>query len=118
MSWNRSARRWLQGLAGAVLIAAGLSGLSWTWQATPVYAQRPERGSHQTMHEMMDAMHGRGTAERMHAVEGADEMMDACASMLDAMGGAPGTGSMMRGGMSSMDSMMGSSGTGSMMGPS
>ncbi len=109
MSENRSLRRWLQGLAGAVLIAAGLSGLSWTWQASPVSAQRPERGSHETMHEMIDAMHGPGTADRMHAVEGAEEMMDTCAAMMDMMGGMSGMGSMMGGGMSGMGSMMGSS---------
>lgn len=106
MSENRSLRRSLQGLAGAVLIAVGLSGLSWTWQATPVFAQRPERGAHETMHEMMDAMHGPGTAERMHAVEGAEAMMDRCASMMDMMDGMSGMGSMMGGG--GMGSMMGS----------
>ena len=93
MSENHTLRRWLQGLAGAALIAAGLSGLSWTWQATPVSAQPTERDSHQTMHELLDAMNGPGAADRMHAVEGAEEMMDTCAAMTDMMGGMSGMGS-------------------------
>ena len=102
-------RRLLLGFAGVALVAVGLSGLSWTWQSAPVFAQPADRGSHETMHEMMDTVHGEGSAARMHAVEGAEEMMDTCGSMMDMMGGMSGMGSMMRGGgMADMGSMMGS----------
>ncbi|MBW3577406.1 MAG: hypothetical protein KY462_06650 [Actinobacteria bacterium] len=73
--------------------------------------------SHSVMHRMMDAMHGEGTAERMHELEGVDEMMDQCAGMMDAMGGMS---NMMRG--MSNGGMMGGmmndrgSGMGGMMG--
>lgn len=114
MDTNGRYRRLLQGLAGVALVAVGLSGLSWTWQAAPVFAQSSNRDSHATMHEMMDAMHGEGTTARMHKVEGAEEMMDTCASMMDMMSGMSGMGSMMDGGMSGMRSN-GMSGMGSMM---
>ena len=108
-------RRLLQGVAGAAFVAVGLSGLSWTWQAAPVFAQSSDRDSHTTMHEMMDVMHGEGTGARMHKVEGTEEMMDTCASMMDTMGGMSGMDSMMDGGMSGMRSN-GMSGNGLMMG--
>ena len=103
MDTNGRYRRLLQGLAGVALVAVGLSGLSWTWQPAPVFARSSNRDSHVTMHEMMDAMHGEGTAARMHKVEGAEEMMDTCASMMDMMGGMSG---MRSNGMSGMGSMM------------
>ena len=102
-------RRLLLGFAGVALVAVGLSGLSWTWQSAPVFAQPAGGGNHETMHEMMDAMHGEGTATRVHEVEGGEEMMETCDSMMDMMGGMSGMGSMMRGGgMPDMGSMMGS----------
>lgn len=40
--------------------------------------------SHATMHEMMDAMLGDGTVERMHAtMPGSEAMMEECASMTE-----------------------------------
>lgn len=100
-------RRLLLGLAGVALVAVGLSGLSWTWQSTPVFAQSGDGGSHETMHEMMDSMHGEGTAARMHELEGGEEMMQTCGSMMDMMSGMSGMRSTMGGrGMSDMDSMM------------
>jgi hypothetical protein len=41
---------------------------------------------------MTDAMHGPGTSQRMHAMEGAEEMMDRCSKAMDPMGdmGTPG----------------------------
>ena len=113
-------RRLMLGLAGLALVAVGLSGLSWTWQSTPVFAQPADRAGHETMHEMMDTMHGEGTAERMHDVKGGEEMMETCGSMMDMMGGMSRMGSMMGGsGMSDMRAMMrggGMSDAGSMMG--
>lgn len=109
-------RRWMQGTAGAALVALGLSGLAWMWQG-PAGAQQADRGrSHEAMHRMMDAMHGEGTAARMHQIEGADEMMTQCSGMMDMMGGMDMArmGEMMRdGGM--MDGP-GMSGMGGMMG--
>ena len=103
MDTNGRHRRLLQGLAGLAIMAIGLSGLSWTWQAAPVFAQSSNRDSHATMHGMMDAMHGEGTAARMHQVDGAEEMMDTGASMMDMMGGMSG---MRSNDMSGMGSMM------------
>lgn len=34
---------------------------------------------------MMTAMHGPGPVERMHAMEGAEQMMDQCTSMMATM---------------------------------
>ena len=69
------------------------------------------------MDKMMQAMHGRASAARIHEVEGAEEMMDAGASMMEMMGGRSEMGSMMRGGGSDMGAMMGdgASGMGGMM---
>lgn len=39
------------------------------------------------MHEMMDAVHGRGTSQRMHRVEGAEEMMERGSKMMRVMEG-------------------------------
>lgn len=107
-------RRWLQGALGAALVAVGLSGLSGLLPsaATAQPADRPG-DSHETMHVMMDAMHGDGTAERVHEAEGGEEMMDQCAAMMSMMGDM----NMSRGGM--MERMMnggGMSGMGGMMG--
>lgn len=86
----------------------------------------PDVRSHQTMHEMMDLMHGEGAAARMHEIEGAEEMMDQCASMMAMMGDMDmsGMGQMMRDGgmmdgrgMSRMGQMMGGETGPGQMGP-
>lgn len=92
-------RRLGLGLAGLGLVAVGTLGLLAVVPATArAGAGQAGVGSdgdnHAVMHEMMDAMHGERTAERMHEIEGADEMMDQCAGMMDAMGGMS---NMMRG---------------------
>jgi hypothetical protein len=38
------------------------------------------------MHRMVDAMHGEGTSDRLHALDGGEQMIDECAPMDDAMG--------------------------------
>lgn len=118
MTVTASLRRWLQGTAGAALVVLGLWGLAATLPGT-VWAQQSGRraGGHETMHEMMEAMHGQGTAARMHELEGAEEMMDRCAAMMAMMGEMDMSrmGQMMRdGGM--MDGMMDGRGMGGMMG--
>lgn len=79
-------RRWVQGIVGAALVAVGLSGLSALWPGTATAQAGDRADRHDTMHEMMDAMHGEGTAEGTHEVEGAEEMMEQCASMMNMMG--------------------------------
>lgn len=107
MNTTHRLRRLVQGTAGAMLIALGLSGLAWAWQV-PAEAQGSEGGrSHDAMHQMMDAMHGEGTADRMHEIDGVEEMMTQCSGMMAMMGGMDMSrmGEMMRdGGM--MDGMM------------
>jgi hypothetical protein len=76
--------------------------------ATPVPPVQAQEGqgqerkpskTHQQMHEMMDAMHGEGTSQRMHeAMPGSEKMMENCASMMDRMGNMEG----MMNGMSGM----------------
>lgn len=84
---------------GAALFAIGVTGLTFTLTAPATAAS--DGDSHDVMHQMMDAMHGAGTSERMHAVEGAEEMMDDCSGMMDHMSSAGGMmgGEMMGGGM-------------------
>ena len=96
---TRRPRR-IQAVAGAALIAIGVTGLGITL-APSAGADANSGSRHGTMHEMMDAMHGAGTAERMHDVEGGEQMMAECASMMEMM--------------SSMGSMMGRRRAGSMM---
>ena len=83
-------------LAGAL---AGLAMLAFT--ASPLLAQTPPTGSgsvptHEQMHEMMDAMHGAGTTERMHEVMGqgdaqrGEQLMDQCVAMMGMMQGMQG----------------------------
>lgn len=72
--------RWLQAAAGAALVALGLVGLSMTL-AGPATAQSDNSRRHEAMHRMMDAMHGDGTADRMHHAEGGEQMMHECSSM-------------------------------------
>ncbi|MDP8959187.1 MAG: hypothetical protein M3N51_08325 [Actinomycetota bacterium] len=92
--------RRVSALVGTGLIALGLMGFGFLGVVTPAAAQGTGGETHERMHEMMDAMHGPGTGERMHQVAGAEEMMEACAAMMEMMD--PG---MMGRGM--MDRMMG-----------
>lgn len=73
---------------GGLVTAAGLVGTLALGPAAPVTAQPPDQVSetHETMNAMMDAMHGPGTAERMHQVPGLEEMMDQCAATASSMG--------------------------------
>lgn len=77
-------------LLGVLLIAVG---------ASPLFAQEaddhPVTGgamSHEQMHQMMDAMHGEGTSQRMHEARGEDgeRMMEQCAVMMNMMAGMSG----------------------------
>lgn len=80
-------------LAGAL---AGLALLALT--AGPLFAQEaPTPGptgpvTHEQMEQMMDAMHGAGTSQRMHEAMGpqAEQMMDQCVAMMNMMMGSPG----------------------------
>lgn len=89
-----------QAVAGVALATLGATGLA-TIASGPAAATE-ESESHEVMHRMMEAVHGDEAVERMHAVDGAEEMMEQCGSMMDAMGGMSG---MMRGG--GMSGMMG-----------
>ena len=117
MDMKNRRHRVLSGLVGAALVVAAVSGLSWAWQSPPAYAQPTETAGHDTMDKMMDAMHGRASGAAMHDVEGAEEMMDAGAPMMEMMGGMSETNSMMRGGGADMGLMMrdGASDMGAMM---
>lgn len=77
--------RRLQAGLGLALAGVGLTGLV---TLGPRMAAAEEIGpgeSHATMHRMMDSMHGPGTADRMHEVEGAEQMMNRCSKMMDSM---------------------------------
>ncbi|MGH3451096.1 MAG: hypothetical protein ACRDQW_10295 [Haloechinothrix sp.] len=95
-----------QAIAGVAIAALGVTGLAATWSPTSVTAQSTP-DDHEAIRAMMAAMHGDNAVDRMHAVEGAEEMMDQCAGMMDAMGGMS---NMMNGrGMPNMmNGMMGS----------
>ncbi len=98
-----SKTRMKMAVAGAV---TGLAMLVVTAGPLSVQARTaPEGGAptHQQMHQMMDAMHGKGTSERMHKAMGkdAEQMMDQCTSMM--------------GMMNNMGGMMGDSSMGNMM---
>jgi hypothetical protein len=73
---------------GVILIAVGLLGASLTAAGSGVSAQEGDRNAlHEQMHQMMDAMMGEGSSERMHAqVPGAEQMMEACTSAMQGMG--------------------------------
>jgi hypothetical protein len=64
---------------------AGLAGL--TFMASSAADAGAGGSSHEAMHRMMDAMHGEGTSDRLHALDGGEQMIDKCARMHDAMGG-------------------------------
>lgn len=61
--------------------------------------------THEEMHQMMDAVHGEGTSQRMHEAMGEDAemMMDQCVAMMNMMQGMVGNGN----GSSMMDMMKG-----------
>ncbi len=100
---------------GAGLTAALLAAFS----AGTLFAQTPAPPAapptHEEMHRMMDAIHGEGFSERMHAaVPGSEEMMEQCAAMMGMMrqlGGMKG-----QGGMAGMTGMMGGEAMRDMMG--
>jgi predicted metal-dependent peptidase len=90
------------GTAGALLVQALPGGSS----SRPVSAQQAPV-THELMHQMMDAMHGAGTSDRMHEAMGADadRMIDQCVAMMNMMGMMGGQrGGSMR---DMMDRMMG-----------
>lgn len=100
---------WLQTALAVALFVVGAAGL-WASFAGPATAEAhtPDReamhgmmADHEGMHRMMNAMHGEGSAARMHDAEGAEEMMQECSTSMGSM--EPGMGSMMSG----MGSMMG-----------
>lgn len=82
-------RRVVLGAAGSVLIGVGLA-LAFLLLPSAATAQpngdtnAPE--VHATMDRMMDAVHGEAISERMHQVEGAEQMMDAGSRMMGSMG--------------------------------
>ncbi|MDP8959189.1 MAG: hypothetical protein M3N51_08335 [Actinomycetota bacterium] len=77
--------RGMSALLGAIVLAAGIAGLSTVSLATPAGAQVSQRDGHDLMHEMMDAMHGPEATEQMDQVPGAEEMMDQCAAVMAMM---------------------------------
>ena len=88
-------------IAGA---AAGLALLAVTAGPTFAQAPTPQAGApptHAQMEQMMDAMHGAGTSQRMHEAMGpdAEKLMDQCVSMMGMMQNMQG---MMGQGMSGM----------------
>lgn len=102
---------------GKVAAGGALTGLALLALTTgSLFAQEPAPGevpTHEQMHQMMDAVHGEGTSQRMHEAMGpnGEEIMDQCVSMMgmmqgmgNAMGGG-GMSDMMRGG--AMAGMMG-----------
>lgn len=84
---------------GTLITMVGLAGMLAFWPATLVTAQPAAEVSevHETIDAMMDAMHGPGTAERMHQVPGGEEMMEECAGMMAATGSGMMGGGMMDG---------------------
>ena len=85
-------RRLVAPIAG---VLAGLTLAAFT--AGTLLAQRPPSAlgsapgappSHEQMHEMIDAMHGAGTSERMHEALGddAERFIEQCMAMMQSMG--------------------------------
>jgi hypothetical protein len=79
----RHRKTWIAALLGAALFVAAAGPLS-ADEDEPTAAQS---STHERMHQMMDAMHGPGTSDRMHEAMGpeADQMMEQCAAMMDMM---------------------------------
>lgn len=77
-------------VGGATMVVAGFAALTVTASASASAAMPDSGRSHDAMHNMMVAMHGAGTADRMHAVDDGEQMMDDCAQMQVMMGGMGG----------------------------
>lgn len=77
----------LFGALAAIPLTAGV--LLAQASPTPSQPAAPQQVTHDQMHQMMDAMHGDGTSDRMHQVMGAeaDAMIDQCAMMMSMMSG-------------------------------
>ena len=76
---------------------ASINGQAQESQEGQGHAQEPSE-THQQMHEMMDAMHGEGTSQRMHqAMPSAEEMMEECAQHMEDMADGHMMGTMMGG---------------------
>lgn len=92
---------------GIALFALGLTaGTSYAQIARGSLAASPsETITHDQMREMMDAMHGPGTSQRMHEAMGpeAEKIMDECVAMMGMMHQMHGT---MGGGMPGMTNGM------------
>ncbi|MGH2588605.1 MAG: hypothetical protein ACRDJE_27085 [Dehalococcoidia bacterium] len=98
---------------GGILAGLTLAALT----AGTLLAQRPPSSpgpatappSHEQMHQMIDAMHGAGTSERMHEALGADadRLIDQCVAMMAMMAMMQGMGGMSMPPMESMGGMMG-----------
>lgn len=88
--------RWKAAFGGALIGGASLA-----LTATPSSAQMPMEPpitspqapmTHEQMHQMMDAMHGGGSSDRMHEAMGPDseKLMDQCTAMMSMMQMMPG----------------------------
>jgi hypothetical protein len=86
-----------QGILGSLLMLVGIVGVLVVGALSASADERSPIEERATMHEMMDAMHGRGTSARRHRVEGAEEMMERCAEMMTMMDGGMMDGGMMNG---------------------
>ena len=85
--------RWAVG--GLVIAALAIGLAAGVFVTQPARAQFPpppammqgEPLTHDEMHQMMDAMHGAGTSERLHAAlgEDTDRMMEQCQMMMAMM---------------------------------
>jgi hypothetical protein len=81
---------------GAIIAAVAALGVTaGVLLAQPDSTQTPPPGganTHAQMHQMMDAMHGAGTSDRMHEAMGADaeRMIDQCVAMMSMMSGMMG----------------------------
>lgn len=84
-------RRYVLLLGGVAAVLAAVTFTAGVLVAqTPNPAPSPMMGtplSYEQMHRMMDAMHGEGTSERMHAARGdeAERLMEQCAAMMSMM---------------------------------
>ena len=76
-------------------VLAGVIGLAFTAGVllaqpapTPPAPMHGRTMTHEQMHQMMDAMHGEGTSQRMHEAMGADaeRLIDQCVAMMNMMG--------------------------------
>lgn len=85
LNWRRKAA--IGGALTGLALLAVTAGSIFAQQA-PEPAQTPGgMPSHEQMHQMMDAVHGEGTSERMHEAMGpdAERLMDQCVAMMSMM---------------------------------